>query len=366
MQRRAIAAAQGIKVAQVYITGNGGKAIVCFHRQREHPAFPAEAQKLSFDALPELVHQLHKLRGKKGEGILLRLCCDAEASVKQRIARRCAARTVLRPCVDEDGGGGGRLRFAAQHEAFEDHLVAGLIAFVTAPSLIHMVQPHIGGGKMHAAIIALMEILNRTFLPLTVQQVERPEKRLVNAHFRCVHIRAEGLFPFRTEKVSKLLLYQGLELLLRAAAQKDRAADAGAAIDAAGTAADAPVLQGGGFCVRGGARMKALIESILQGYGSLVTVRDGQSARTFRALVQPVTEKGWASTRKLIESLGRVPKGQYVYIGPAEMEIKQGQTVEVRQEAYVVRRSETMALGDETLYVWALLTKAGGAESWNS
>ena len=89
-----------------------------------------------------------------------------------------------------------------------------------------MVQPHIGGGKMHAAIIALMEILNRTFLPLTVQQVERPEKRLVNAHFRCVHIRAEGLFPFRTEKVSKLLLYQGLELLLRAAAQKDRAADA--------------------------------------------------------------------------------------------------------------------------------------------
>ena len=110
----------------------------------------------------------------------------------------------------------------------------------------------------------------------------------------------------------------------------------------------------------------ALIESILQGYGSLVTVRDGQSARTFRALVQPVTEKGWASTRKLIESLDRVPKGQYVYIGPAEMEIKQGQTVEVRQEAYVVRRSETMALGDETLYVWALLTKAGGAESWNS
>ena len=47
--------------------------------------------------------------------------------------------------------------------------------------------------------------------------------------------------------------------------------------------------------------MKALIESILQGYGSLVTVRDGQSARTFRALVQPVTEKGWQATRKVIE-----------------------------------------------------------------
>lgn len=73
-----------------------------------------------------------------------------------------------------------------------------------------MVQPHVGGGKMHAAIIALMEILYRTFLPLTVQQVERPEKRLVNAHFRSVQIRAEGIFPFRAEKVSKLFLYQGL------------------------------------------------------------------------------------------------------------------------------------------------------------
>lgn len=44
--------------------------------------------------------------------------------------------------------------------------------------------------------------------------------------------------------------------------------------------------------------MKALIESILQGYGSLVTVRDGQSARTFRALVQPVTEKRAGQARE--------------------------------------------------------------------
>lgn len=54
--------------------------------------------------------------------------------------------------------------------------------------------------------------------------------------------------------------------------------------------------------------MKTLMESILQGYGSLVTVRDGQSARTFRALVQPVTEKGWQATRKVIETLGKVQK----------------------------------------------------------
>lgn len=57
--------------------------------------------------------------------------------------------------------------------------------------------------------------------------------------------------------------------------------------------------------------MKTLMESILQGYGSLVTVREGESARTFRALVQPVTEKGWQATRKVIETLGKIQKGQY-------------------------------------------------------
>lgn len=112
--------------------------------------------------------------------------------------------------------------------------------------------------------------------------------------------------------------------------------------------------------------MKALVESILQGYGSLVTVHDGQSARTFRALVRPVTEKGWQNTRKVIESLGRIQKGQYVYIGPAGVEIQEGQTVQVRQERYVVRRSETMYLADEAVYVWALLTKAGGTQMWSS
>ena len=76
--------------------------------------------------------------------------------------------------------------------------------------------------------------------------------------------------------------------------------------------------------------MKTLMESILQGYGRLVTVREGESARTFRALVQPVTEKGWQATRKVIETLGKVQKGQYVYMGPAGVERHSRQGLEGR------------------------------------
>lgn len=112
--------------------------------------------------------------------------------------------------------------------------------------------------------------------------------------------------------------------------------------------------------------MKALIESILQGYGSLATITDGESARTFRAFIQPVTEKGWQNTKKIIASLGQVPKGQYVYIGPAEVELTQGQRLETRGQTFLVRRCEKVFLGEEAMYTWALLTKAGGADPWNS
>ena len=107
--------------------------------------------------------------------------------------------------------------------------------------------------------------------------------------------------------------------------------------------------------------MKTLMESILQGYGSLVTVREGESARTFRALVQPVTEKGWQATRKVIETLGKD-----VYIGPADVELRAGQRLETQGEEFLVRRCETRYLADEAVYVWALLVKAGGEAAWSS
>lgn len=111
--------------------------------------------------------------------------------------------------------------------------------------------------------------------------------------------------------------------------------------------------------------MKTLMESILQGYGSLVTVREGESARTFRALVQPVTEKGWQATRKVIETLGKIQKGQ-LYIGPADVELRAGQRLETQGEEFLVRRCETRYLADEAVYVWALLVKAGGEAAWSS
>ena len=73
-----------------------------------------------------------------------------------------------------------------------------------------------------------MEILDLTFFPLAGQQIHRFQKRLIDPHFFCVQIGAECLSQLTGEEVSHLLLHQGFEFFLGAAARKNRTADTAA------------------------------------------------------------------------------------------------------------------------------------------
>ena len=117
------------------------------------------------------------------------------------------------------------MRRAAQDKPAENHAAAGLEALMVRPSLIHMIQPHICGGKTHAAMLPRVEVFHAACLPFAVQQMQCPHERLVNAHFRRVDIRAEGFLPFRAEKVPQLPVHQRFQLFLRPAAKNGRTAD---------------------------------------------------------------------------------------------------------------------------------------------
>lgn len=112
--------------------------------------------------------------------------------------------------------------------------------------------------------------------------------------------------------------------------------------------------------------MKELIDAVLEGYGSMMRAETEEMTEYFRAFLQPVTQKGWENTKKLIGSLGRIPKEQYVCIAPAGSPLEEGAKVKARGQTYLVRRSETMYLAEEAVYTWALLTKAGGEAPWSS
>ncbi len=110
-----------------------------------------------------------------------------------------------------------------------------------------------------------------------------------------------------------------------------------------------------------------MIESILSGYGSAVTIlRADGAADDVRAFVQPVTEKSWQSIRKTMHALGEGPVGRYVYIGPAEAPLGETDTVRYGGRRFLVRRAETLELAGQALYIWGLLVPDGGEDPWNS
>lgn len=111
--------------------------------------------------------------------------------------------------------------------------------------------------------------------------------------------------------------------------------------------------------------MRELIESVLAGYGGMVTAQAGAEVRSFRGFVQPVTEQGWSSTQKIIASLGRIPKECYVLIAQADAALREDELVTARGERFLVRRAERIFFGDEAMYSWALLTRAGGEAAWS-
>ena len=63
--------------------------------------------------------------------------------------------------------------------------------------------------------------------------------------------------------------------------------------------------------------MKDAIEAILWDYGDTVVIEHGGQSAEVRAFLQPVTSKSWQNMERMFNSLGRIERGQYLYLGPA-------------------------------------------------
>nr|DAG11540.1 MAG TPA: hypothetical protein [Caudoviricetes sp.] len=112
--------------------------------------------------------------------------------------------------------------------------------------------------------------------------------------------------------------------------------------------------------------MKEAIARVIRYYGSAVTVVTEAGSVETRAFLQPVTSKSWQNMRKVIQGLGEIELGQFLYLGPAEPDLAAATEVVQGQEHYRIRRTEQICLKEEALYCWGLLTKEGGEDPWNS
>ena len=97
-----------------------------------------------------------------------------------------------------------------------------------------------------------------------------------------------------------------------------------------------------------------------------MTAVQNETQQSFRAFLQLVTSKSWQNMEKVFGPLGEIPRGQYLYIGPAAQDVSSADYLRCNGVDYLVRRAEPILLGDEALYIWGLCVRKGADDPWSS
>ena len=112
--------------------------------------------------------------------------------------------------------------------------------------------------------------------------------------------------------------------------------------------------------------MKKMVAGILRQYGSNMTVTHGDMTVKLRGFFQPVRSKSWQNFTNVATPLGEIPRGQYVYMGPADVAVAQGDILTIAGASYIFRRVEPYRYGDENVYIWGLCVEKGVNDTWGS
>jgi hypothetical protein len=112
--------------------------------------------------------------------------------------------------------------------------------------------------------------------------------------------------------------------------------------------------------------MKKTIDGIIGCCGTEMTLVNGRDPQPVRALLQVARSKSQEYVQRAFGPLGEVPKGTYVYIGPAEPAAVAGDELWWGQRIFSVRCAEPVMYGGETMYIWGLCVEKGGEGQWGA
>ena len=110
--------------------------------------------------------------------------------------------------------------------------------------------------------------------------------------------------------------------------------------------------------------MEQMIQDILDSLGSDLVLHHQGKEYDLRAYFRPVQSKSWSYLEGEYSPLGEIPRGQYVYIGPAEPLAEVDDEIRINYTFYRVRRSEVIMGFYGPLYCWAMCVEKGGDDTW--
>lgn len=112
--------------------------------------------------------------------------------------------------------------------------------------------------------------------------------------------------------------------------------------------------------------MKQAVETAMQKYGTDMTIISGSEQKTARGFFRAVNSKSWQSMESEATLLGEITRGQYVYMGPMEVTVAEGDTLVIGSRSYLFRRVEPYYYGNQAIYQWGLCVEKGVNDIWET
>ena len=115
-----------------------------------------------------------------------------------------------------------------------------------------------------------------------------------------------------------------------------------------------------------GSDMRAQVEKVMARYGTdMKWVRNGVE-KTVRGFFRAVNTTSWQSIESEATPLGEYSRGQYAYMGPVGMAVKEGDTIRLGEKEYLFRRVEPYWYGNQAVYLWGLCVEKGVNDTWGT
>ena len=112
--------------------------------------------------------------------------------------------------------------------------------------------------------------------------------------------------------------------------------------------------------------MKATIEKIMAVHGTDMTIVGTEETKTARGFFRAVNSKSWQSIESEATMLGEITRGQYVYLGPVGVPVKEGDMLMLGNRSYLFRRVEPYYYSNQAVYHWGLCVEKGVNDSWDT
>lgn len=112
--------------------------------------------------------------------------------------------------------------------------------------------------------------------------------------------------------------------------------------------------------------MNMAMEPLFTRWGTDMTIVSAEEHKTVRGFFRAVNSKSWQNMESVVSLLGEISRGQYVYIGPADAAVKEGDTLILGEKSYLFRRVEPYYFGNQPIYQWGLCVEKGVNDTWGT